>query len=260
MPISGSSLFFNNYKASKEQDLLESLIIEATGIYGEDMMYLPRGIVNKDRLLGADDQSTYSQAIPLCLYIESADQFEGDGSFMSKFAGLEIRDQVTLSVPRKVFKQIVSSVTGQVRPNEGDLIYFPLNDKCFQITFVQKFETFYQLGKLYTWQMTCQLFEYSSEIFNTGVPQIDKIQAMFDNNIYDWAILDTLGNYLTDTDDNIIQQASSGPDKRMAFDDSREIDTEGDEVINWTVENPFSEDDVEEGEVPDSVQPSGGIF
>jgi hypothetical protein len=179
------------------------LIIESIRIYGEDMWYIPRTINNYDKLYGTDDMSSYDRAIMVELYIKSVDGFSGDGNFMSKF-GLEIRDQVVFSIAQRIFNQEVATITKQIRPNEGDLIYFPLNRKCFQIKFVNKFEMFYQLGALQTWELTCELFEYSNETFNTNIAEIDILQTKFSINALDYAIKDQQGLFLTDEDDNYL--------------------------------------------------------
>lgn len=191
-----TNFYFNNFQSSQEQLLLENLIIEAIKIYGEDMFYIPRKINNFDALYTEDDNSSYEQAFSLEFYIKSVDGFSGDGNFMSKF-GLEIRDQIVFSVAQRVFSEEVGGYTTLVRPREGDLIYFPLNKKCFQIKYVNKQEMFYQLGALQTWEMTCELFEYSNETFNTGIPEIDAIQNKFSTDILDYAMKDQEGNFLT---------------------------------------------------------------
>jgi hypothetical protein len=192
-----TNFYFNNFQSSGEQTLLEDLIIESIKIYGEDIIYLPRKLGNYDKLYTADDQSSYESSYSLEMYIKSVNGFTGDGNFMSKF-GLEIRDEVTFSVAQRVFNAEVGSYTSQTRPNEGDIIYFPLNNKVFQIKSVSKFEMFYQLGGLQTWEMTCELFEYSNEQFNTGIPYIDSIQTKLSTNILDFSITDEEGDYLQD--------------------------------------------------------------
>lgn len=249
MATGSSSFFFNNFRSSREQDLLESLIIESISIYGEDVYYIPRTLVNTDRLYGADDQSVYNQAFNICMYIDSIDGFGGNGSFMSKIAGLEIKDQIDFTVAQRIFNENVANSTGAIRPNEGDLIYFPLNNKCFQVVFVDKFEMFYQLGKVYTWKMTCQLFEYSNEIFNTGIPDIDIIQNLFDMNIYDWAILDQNGNFLINENGDFLQIQGAATAQLVAADDDQEIHNEANTVIDWTIIDPFSEGYIGEGDV-----------
>jgi hypothetical protein len=177
------------------------------------------------------------------MYIKSFDGFQGDGNFMSKF-GLEIRDQVIWSVAQRIFNEEVGNFTTQVRPNEGDLIYFPLNKKCFQIKFVNKYEMFYQLGALQTWEMTTELFEYSNETFNTGIPEIDSIQKKFDTNILTWGIKDENGDYLTDEDGNYLILEGKGVGDLVAMDDSDEFQVESDQFVDFTVRDPFSEGNI----------------
>ena len=198
-----TNFYFNNFQSSGEQTLLEDLIIEAIKIYGEDMYYAPRKLGNFDKLYTADDQSYYDQAYMVEMYIKSVNGFTGDGNFMSKF-GLEIRDEVTFSVAQRTFNSEVGAYTTQPRPNEVDLIYFPLNNKCFQIKSVSKLEMFYQMGGLQTWELTCELFEYSNEDLDTGIPGIDSLQTKMSTNILDFSITDEEGNYLTDEDENYI--------------------------------------------------------
>jgi hypothetical protein len=235
-----TNFFFNNFQASQEQLLLENLIIEAIRIYGEDMFYIPRKLNNYDDVYGADDQSSYENAYPIEIYIKSVDGFAGDGNFMSKF-GLEIRDQVIFSVAQRRFNEDVGNYTTQVRPNEGDLIFFPLNNKCFQIKYVNKFEMFYQLGALQTWEMTCELFEYSGETMNTGIPEIDVLQKKFSTYILDWTLLtEDDFNLLTEDDDYLTLEGSSLNDL-IAAADNDEIQTESDLFVDFTAFDPFSE-------------------
>jgi hypothetical protein len=235
-----TNFFFNNFQASQEQLLIENLIIETIKIYGEDMYYLPRKLNKYDSIYGADDQSSYEQAYPIEMYIKSVDGFSGDGAFMSKF-GIEIRDRVVFSVAQRIFTEEVSTSTTQVRPNEGDIIFFPLNGKCFQITYVNKYEMFYQLGALQTWEMTCELFEYSNEIFNTGIPEIDKIQKQLSTNILDYAIRDENSDFILTEDEDYIVLENSMYNEYLAAADNDEIQNESDDLIDWSVYDPFSE-------------------
>ena len=235
-----TNFYFNNYKNSGEQDLLESLIVEAIRIYGEDMYYITRNINNLDKLYTADDQSSYTKAFLCEFYIKSVDGFSGDGNFMSKF-GLEIRDQVVFSIAQRTFSNEIGAYTTLVRPNEGDLIYFPLNNKCFQIKFVQKFEMFYQLGALQTWEMTCELFEYSDEVFNTGIPEIDAIQNKESTNILDYVIMDEQGNFITDEQDNYLVVEAYNLDTILGTGTNQDMANESNTFIDWSIQDPFSE-------------------
>lgn len=243
-----SNFYFNNYNASGEQNLLENLIIESISIYGQDMWYIPRQIKNYDQLLTQDDQSTYNQAYQICTYIKSVDGFTGDGEFISKF-GIEIRDQATFSIPMRTFNDVVGAYTGQTRPNEGDLIYFPLNDKCFQIKYTDKFAMYYQLGGLQLWNVTVELFEYSNEILNTGIPSIDFLQKNFSTDILDYALLDEngamlmdeLGNYLV-SELYDIETIDVGSENNTLFGGSNNFNTGANSFVVFTESNPFSDD------------------
>lgn len=204
------------------------------------MYYIPRTLNNYDSVYGADDQSSYDNAYMLEMYIKSVDGFSGDGSFMSKF-GLEIRDRIVFSMAQRIFNEEVGIYTNQVRPNEGDLIYFPLNRKCFQIKYVNKQEMFYQLGALQTWEVTCELFEYSGEKMNTGIAEIDGLQSKFDTNQFNWSIQDQLGEFLLDEEGNMLVLEGSSVDDLMPGAENDEIQRESDLFVDFTAYDPFSE-------------------
>lgn len=261
----GTSTYFNNFNSSSEQQVLEDLIIESIKIYGQDLIYIPRQIVSKDELFTEDDQSKYSDYYPIEMYIKSVDGFEGDGVFLSKF-GLEIRDQITFTVAKRIFNQEVTKENSQERPNEGDLIYSSMLNKIFQIKYVNYKPFFYQLGALQTYDIVCELFEYSSEIFDTGIEEIDVIQTKFSTNILDHAILDENGEFITDENgeyliDESFRLTSLNTNADNEFIQTEEnIGTETDQqnnlftsngsstptssnnnIVDWTDINPFSE-------------------
>lgn len=214
------------------------------------MYYMPRSLGNYDHLLVEDDQSVYDKAFLIELYIKSVDGFSGDGNFISKF-GLEIRDQVIFSIARRVFVDEVGIYTDQTRPNEGDLIYFPLNNKCFQIKYVNKTEMFYQLGALQTWELTCELFEYSNEIINTGIAEIDSMQENLSTNILDYSIMDESSNYLTDeagnylvTDAYDIEEIDLNSINNVLEDGSNNFSTGSNDFVDFSQTNPFSENNL----------------
>lgn len=237
------NLYFDSYNFSNEQETLEGLIIESIQIYGEEMWYIPRKLNNYDPLLGADDQSSYENAYLLEMYIKSVDGFTGDGTFLSKF-GLEIKDQVTFSVAQRRFTEEVGEPQNQSRPNEGDLVYFPLNQKCFQIKYVNKFEMFYPLGKLYTWELTCELFEYSKENINTGIAEIDSIATNYSLNALDYTLLTEDGNNYLTTEDNDILELETSTISSLPGDDTIPIQREASTFIDFSIKDPFSEGDI----------------
>jgi hypothetical protein len=242
-----TNFYFRNYDASNEQDLLHDLIIESIKIYGEDMYYVPRELKRYDRLFGEDDISEYNRAIFVEFYIKSVDGFTGDGNFMSKF-GLQIRDQAVFSIAQRVFSAEVAALTGQTRPNEGDLIYFPLNQKCFKIMYVKKQEFFYPMGTLPTWEITVELFEYGSERMNTGIPEIDRLQSEFSMNILDYALRDESGNILLDESENVIVDekynlATLNPasDNDAIQEGTDNFPLGSNDFVDFTERNPFAE-------------------
>jgi len=238
-----TNFFINNFNSSQEQRLLEDLIIESIRFYGQDMQYIPRVLNKYDDVYGADDQSSYEIAYPIEMYIKSIDGFSGDGDFLSKF-GIEIRNQVVFSMAQRIFTQEVGVSTNQTRPNEGDLIYFPLNQKVFQIKYVNKFEMFYQLGALQTWEVTCELFEYSGEKLSTGIPEIDELELKFSTNVFDFAIKDELDKMITDELSKIIVNEGKSVDDLIILDDSDEIQQESDTFVDFTVSDPFSDGNI----------------
>ena len=157
---------------NNEQKVVEDLTIESIQIHGQDMVYIPRTLVNKDELFGEDSISKFESGTEIEMYIESVDGFEGDGDFISKF-GLEIRDSMSLVVSKKRFEQELA----MTRPKEGDLIYFPLTNGLFEIKFVEHENPFYQLGKLYTYKLSCELFQYSQEDIETGWTDVDTVES-----------------------------------------------------------------------------------
>ena len=166
-----TSTYFSKFDHLNEQNLLENIIIESIRIYGHDVFYLPRTMANLDELLGEDSLSKFDDAYPIEMYIKNVDGFEGEGAFISRF-GLEVRQQITFSLARSVWASMGLSDV----PKEGDLIYFPLTKKLFEIQFVVNEAVFYQAGTLQTFDIQCELFEYSDEDLDTGIDAIDAIE------------------------------------------------------------------------------------
>ena len=162
---------------SSEQLLMEDIIIECLKIYGFDAYYIPRVAVNEDDILGEDVLNKYSSAYPLEMYMQNVTGFEGDGDLMTKF-GVEIRDTVTLVVARRRWDEVIARSGDAVlttRPAEGDIVYFPLTKAFFEIKRVEATDPFFQVGKLYVYKLQCELMQYSSERFDTGISEIDSI-------------------------------------------------------------------------------------
>ena len=162
---------------STEQLLMEDIIIECLKIYGFDTYYIPRAAVNEDKILGEDVLNQYTSAYPLEMYMQNVTGFEGDGDLLTKF-GVEFRDTATFVVARRRWDEVIARSGDAVlttRPAEGDIIYFPLTKAFFEIKRVDSTDPFFQVGKLYVYKMECELMQYSSERFDTGVSEIDNI-------------------------------------------------------------------------------------
>jgi len=176
--------YFNPFPANQvtnEQLLVEDLLIESMKIYGMDTLYLPRTSRDVvDFLYGEDTLKQYVQSFPLEMYLENVQGFEGEGDFVSKF-GLEIRDEITLLVSRRRFVHTVRELADINRPREGDLVYVPLTDAFFEISFVEhenEQAMFYTLGRgrganVYVYALKLRKFVFSNELVLTGNPTID---------------------------------------------------------------------------------------
>lgn len=165
-----TNVFFN-HAVSTEQHLYEDLVVESLRFYGHDVFYLPREVVEEDTILTEDVQSRFGDAYSVEMYLENpAGGFEGEGDLMSKF-GVQIAEEATFVISLRTWERFISldsNLATSLRPNEGDLIYFPLSGSMFEIRFVEDQNPFFQLGKLFVFKMRCSLFEYSGEDFDTG--------------------------------------------------------------------------------------------
>ena len=164
-----------------EQDLVGSLVVEQIKMFGKDVYYIPRTLVKNDDTFGEDTLSKFEGAFLLEAYVEDASGFRGDGDMFSKF-GVRISDQITFIISRTRFTEAVddnAQLIVEGRPNEGDLIHFPMANKTFEIQFVEHEVPFYQLGKVHVWGLRCELFEYSDEDIETGVAAVDQIEVDF---------------------------------------------------------------------------------
>ena len=163
-----------NIGLKSEQNLYEDIALESIKIFGYDMMYLPREILNQDNVTGEDIMSRFEDAYQIEMYIENIDGFDGEGDLFTRF-GVEIRDAATFVVARRRFDQAVASNEDFERPREGDLIFLSMTDdtSIFEIMHVDEETTFYQLENLPLYKMRVELFEHAGEDFDTGIEDID---------------------------------------------------------------------------------------
>ena len=171
--------------SAQEQTFIENLIVESIEIYGQDIYYMPRTYVNRDTILGEVENSRFTQALQVRAYVNNVEGWEGQGELLSKF-GVRIEDKTTFVFSREKFTSAVDDnavLNVEGRPNEGDLIWFPATKHLFEIQFVEAERPFYQLGKGFVWECQCELFQYADEALDTGVAEIDGIEAAFANAI-----------------------------------------------------------------------------
>ena len=177
--------------STSEQRLIQDLINEQLRMYGQDVVYLPRKIVNKDNILKEVSASKFDDAFRIEAYLLNYEGFEGSGDILSKF-GVQTTDQVTFAISKERYEDFVSPfLTGEsdvelsTRPEEGDLIYFPLDNTIFEIKYVEVKKPFYQLNKLYVYTLSCEVMDYEAdEVIDTGIEAGDKAAVEFGYTVH----------------------------------------------------------------------------
>ena len=236
-----TNFYFNNFTSSAEQDLIAELVLESIKIYGLDVYYIPKREVDKDKIYGEDSLVEYTTSYLVDMYVKNVDGFEGEGDFLSKF-NIEIRDQITFTVSKRNFENEISrQESGILRPQEGDLIFFPLNNKVFQIKFVEHEAVFYQIGSLQMYDLKCELFEYSNEVMNTGFDLIDNLQNNFSTSFNNFALLTENGLEITDEERYTLTREEFDLDTQDTLADNDDIEIEADGILDFTEADPFSE-------------------
>ena len=171
-----------SHGTTAEKRLHEDLIIESLKIYGHDCYYIPRKIVNTNAIFSEDALAQFGDAFMIEAYVDNIDGFGGDGDLLTKF-GVEVRDQMTLIISDRRWQDLIgrfqTSDADSLRPKEGDLIFFPLVNGLFEISFIEDENPFYQLQGLPTFRLTCELFEYNNQAIDTGVDEIDTFETEF---------------------------------------------------------------------------------
>ena len=177
--------------SQSEQRLIQELINEQLTIYGVEVVYLPRKIVKQDNILNEIESSKFSDNYAIEAYVNTYDGYGGAGDIMTKF-GISLKDELTITISKERFEDFISPFLGSLnennddeinvftRPREGDLIYFPLGKRFFEVKFVEHEQPFYQLGKNYVYQLKCELFELEDELggwdqVSTSNSEIDEL-------------------------------------------------------------------------------------
>ena len=242
-----TNVYFNTGTTS-EQRLYENLIIEQLSVFGQDVYYLPRKLVNEDTLFGEDTSSSFNDAYIIEMYLDNIEGYEGQKEMMTRF-GIDMQDEATFVVSKRRFEQLISldaNLIVSTRPNEGDLIYFPTGKKLFEISFVDHDDPFYQLQNLPVYKMRCRTFEYSHEDMATGLDAIDAIETSHSLDALEYQIIletgtDSGTNYLITEDGDWIVSEAYSIDTVDTSSDSDFFETQGDSILDFSEINPFGE-------------------
>ena len=254
-----------------EKRLHEDLIVEGLKIYGQDVYYLPRTLVNRDLVMGEDVSSRFDHSYLCEMYMETTQGFAGEQELINKF-GLEIREDSTFMVAKRSWDYFVGNKANLIttgRPNEGDIIYLPLMNSFFEILFVEDQEPFFQLGQLPVYKLKVTRFEYSSEQIDTGIDTIDAAEDRYSLNElvfrtkleYGTEIDTGAGSLLLETDKETgepsffmdesyepkeIVQTQSTYAENLDLDTAAGFDTASlsDDILDFTERNPFGEVDL----------------
>ena len=174
-----------------EQFLLQDVINEQLKIYGIDVFYLPRKIFKTDNIIREVQSSKFDDSFVLEAYLNNYEGYNPNSDLMTKF-GLRLTNEVSLTISRERFEEFITpfleGITSGIkeglitdytfedlvnRPKEGDLIYFPLGERLFEIKRVESEKPFYQLGKNYVYELNCELYEYENELIDTSIEEVD---------------------------------------------------------------------------------------
>ncbi len=162
-----------------EQNLVQDLINEQLKMYGVDIFYLPRKYLTTNSVIREVVQSKFDVAYPLEAYVDNYDEYSGGGNLLSKF-GIQSQDEVRLIISRERFENYITpliqnqdDIKLSTRPKNGDLIWFPLDDRIYEIKDIEYAKPYYQLQDLYVYELYCELFRYEDEVIATGIDEID---------------------------------------------------------------------------------------
>ena len=252
-----TNVYFDTGTTS-EQRLYEDLIIEQLKIYGQDVYYLPRKIANKDSIFGEDPASSFDDSYIIEMYVDNTDGYMGEQEIIKKF-GLELRDDIVFTVSKLRWETLISNnsdLQTTLRPNEGDLVYFPTTKAFFEIQFVEHEQPFYQQSALPVYKLSCTKFEYSSERIDTGITEIDSTEDSLstDTMNFQFSLENETGSFVMESSvgaiDYLINEdftmATQQPvDQGQAFETAAGTNTSStaDDILDFSERNPFGEVD-----------------
>ena len=166
--------------ASSEQRLVQDLINEQLKMYGQDVVYMPRQLINEKTIIKEVVVSKFDDSFRIEAYISNFNGFGAQGDILSKF-GVKTSDELTLIISKERYEDFISpfimndpDIKVTTRPQEGDLIYLPLDNGLFEIKYVEGKVPFYQLNNLYVYELRCEIFRYEDELIDTGIDEVDR--------------------------------------------------------------------------------------
>ena len=252
-----TNVYFDTGTTS-EQRLYEDLIIEQLKIYGQDVYYLPRKIANKDTIFGEDPASSFDDSYIIEMYVDNTDGYMGEQEIIKKF-GLELRDDIVFTVSKLRWETLISNnsdLQTTLRPNEGDLVYFPTTNAFFEIQFVEHEQPFYQQSALPVYKLSCTKWEYSSERIDTGITAIDSTEDSLstDTMNFQFSLENETGSFVMESSVGAIDyfvnedftMATQQPvDQGQAFETAAGTNTSStaDDILDFSERNPFGEVD-----------------
>ncbi len=235
---------------TQEQNLYEDLLIEQLKIYGQDVYYLPRKIANKDSIFGEDPASSFEDSYIIEMYVDNSDGYMGEQEIIKKF-GLELRDDITFVVSKLRWETLISNnanLQTTLRPNEGDLVYFPTTNAFFEIQFVEHEAPFYQQSALPIYTLACTRWEYSSERIDTGITTIDSTEddLSTDTMQFQFALENETGSFVLESSIGAIDyfvNESFTMATQQPVDSGQAFDSYINDILDFSERNPFGEAD-----------------
>ena len=178
MPLSP---FFLNGSPS-EQRLVQDLVNEHLQLFGQDILYLPRKIVNQNTVIREITASKFDDSFRLEAYLVNTDGFGSLSDVLTKF-GVRDQDELTLVVSKERYDDFITPFinlfpegerVNAKSPHEGDLIYLPLDNALFEIKYIERKVPFYQVNDLFMYEFRCEIFEPEDEVIDLPDGLTDK--------------------------------------------------------------------------------------
>jgi ketosteroid isomerase-like protein len=231
------------YDDSDAQRMLQKIVQDVVQVFGHDCWYVPRTVDVREEVLNEAETASYRAAYPVEMYVKTVDHMGGEGALLQKY-GLTEYDELTFTISMKAWAELVRTRdTTLTRPREGDLIYVPMIRAAFRVRYVDKKAFFYQLGELQAWDVVAELYEASSETFDTGVPEIDDVYQLVTEDLSELAVTTEDGDLLR-TEDGWYLEVVDYRDYVPDMDDGHALEDAADDIIDWSESNPFGDEGI----------------